>query len=86
MRFKATHVKVINDARQYSLNINSYNSEMKLILRPDSDGVGSKKVTRGQLWDVLYRLILFYITHKDLGIYLMNIFQTNVIVEHKSKL
>ena len=42
--------------------------------------IGSKKVTRGQLWGLLYRSILIYITHKDLSIDLMNIFQTNIVV------
>ena len=48
--------------------------------------VGSKKVTRGQLRGVLYGNILFCITREDLGIDLINIFQTNISVGYNGEL
>ena len=37
-------------------------------------------MTCGQFWGILYRIILFYITHKDLGIDLMNIFRLILVL------
>ena len=74
------------------LIILSRSRRLKLILNirclglVKDSAVGSKKVTRGQLWGELYRIIIFNITHQDLGIDLMNIFQTDISVRYNGKL
>ena len=44
-----------------------------------------KKVTHRQLWGILYRMFLFNLTHKDLGMDSLNIFPTIVSVGHNGK-